>query len=97
MGRFWGALRPGSKTISGPATAGVLFVRGFPGAAPRARTRNTASLLPEVLARLCPARVANFAPKDDTPEEVERARRLAVEHVQLFEGKQGRTFRRAQV
>ena len=38
---------------------GVLFVRGPPGAAPRARTRNTVNQLPEILARLWPVGPAN--------------------------------------
>ena len=45
-----GALR---GTCSGVAQEllGVLFVGGPPGAAPRARTRNTVNQLPEILAR----------------------------------------------
>eukprot|EP00959_Pyramimonas_sp_CCMP1952_P279556 5845124-Pyramimonas_sp.AAC.1 len=36
-----------------PGLAGVLFVRGPPGAAPRARTRNIVNQLPEILALKC--------------------------------------------
>ena len=38
---------------------GVLFVRGPPGAGPRARSRNTVYQLPEILARLWPVGPAN--------------------------------------
>ena len=41
--------------------AGVLFVRGPPGPAPRARTRNTVEQLPEILARLWPVGPANLS------------------------------------
>ena len=68
LGALWRASRaaPRRKTISDPTLPGparecpgVLFVRGPPGAAPRARTRNTVNQLPEILARLWPVGPAN--------------------------------------
>ena len=56
-GTLWG-LRPGINRGS----PGVLFVRGPPGAAPRARSRKTVNQLPEILERLWPVGPANFQP-----------------------------------
>ena len=41
----------GTRPGVDPDPTGVFFVRGPPGAAPRARTRNTVNQLPEILAR----------------------------------------------
>ena len=51
-------------TLPGPCRdlAGVLFVRGPPGPAPRARTRKIVYQLPEILARLWPVGPANWGP-----------------------------------
>ena len=74
LGALWGAWEaaPRRKTISDPTWPGVswespvvLFVRGPPGAAPRARSGsivNTVNLLAEILARLWPVGPANSCP-----------------------------------
>ena len=70
--------RPGGKPSLGRTArdlAGVLFVRGPPGAAPRARSRNIVKQLPEILARLWPVGPANFPVRWNGPTPVIKPRR----------------------
>ena len=64
----------------------------------RARARSPQSAIffsLDVSNHLCPARSANFVPKEGTPEATKRPRRLVVENIHRLEGKQGHTFRHA--